>query len=199
MNALDIAVTAGGLGMVNALSPGPLLALTLGNSLRDGWKAGIAISAAAVVATLPIIAVALPMHAAVRNPGPLRTAVCIAGALCLGWRALQNARAPLHAAAGSRTGFWQGLTITLLNPFPFVFWATAGIPMAFQLGGDHLGAACFVAAFLVALAGCTLAIAVAVELVAPHIAGRPAQVVKFLLSLAFTAYAVKLLTFAFQP
>jgi threonine/homoserine/homoserine lactone efflux protein len=158
-------------GFASGISPGPLLGLVLTQTLRHGRRAGVLVALAPLVTDLPIV---LAAFLVVRGL-PLWELgwLSISGGLFvvyLGAETLRSARSaqPVVARAGADPGLgslWRGVGANLLNPNPYLFWATVGAPLlvsGYRAGGVP-EAASFLFGFYVLLVGSKLALAFAVD------------------------------------
>ena len=158
------------LGAGAGISPGPLLVLVVTAALRSGWRAGVLASFAPVVSDLIVIAGVL----LVLNQLPARALpiLAVAGGLFLLWTAWQTVRdsrgATLAVSAdeqkrAGRQALWQAGLVNLLNPHPWIFWATVLGPLTVKAWqASPLSAVWLLLAFYVAIVGSKAIIAVAI-------------------------------------
>ncbi len=136
MSALaPLIATAFLLGAVSGLSPGPLLALVVAESLRRGFRAGAAVSVAPLVTDAPIIlamtAAAGALSFAERPAGWLYLAgACYLVFLSVAMIRLRGMEAGTTAHAGA--SFLKGAAVNLLNPSPYLFWLAVGGPLLWE-------------------------------------------------------------------
>lgn len=131
MQSLALGLT---LGLGAGLAPGPLLAVVIRATLEGGFGAGARVALGPLITDLPIIAVAVVL--ASRLPEEALAALGVAGGLFLLWLgadALRDLPAPIEAAAGAvdpaAGSLRRGALVNLLNPHPWVFWVTVGVPI----------------------------------------------------------------------
>jgi threonine/homoserine/homoserine lactone efflux protein len=180
-SALLQALATGALfGLSAGLSPGPLLALVIAQTLRHGAGHGVRVAMAPLITDVPIVvlctAAVLTMTAAA--PGAVAL-IALAGAVMVAWLARDTWRAEApRGEAGPGTGqpparSWsRGALVNLLSPHPWLFWLLVGSPtllVAWTSGGP--GAA---AAFLAGFYGCLVGAKVAVALIVARARGRVA-------------------------
>lgn len=158
MDALALGLS---LGLGAGVAPGPLLAVVIRASVEGGFGAGARVAVGPLLTDVPIIAFAVLLAAAL--PEPALAGLSFAGAAFLVWlgvEALRDVPAPVEAAAGAPVaagGLRRGAVINLLNPHPWVFWITVGVPI---LGdGTLTEAAVFLVAFYLMLVGAKLVVA----------------------------------------
>jgi threonine/homoserine/homoserine lactone efflux protein len=117
------------LGFSAGLSPGPMLALVLAQTLRHGSREGCKIAMTPLVTDPPIILVTLVLASKLAQQGPLLGIVSIAGAvfvLYLAWESLHPARQGAEAPNEPPRSWFKGIVTNLLNPHPWIFWLTVG-------------------------------------------------------------------------
>ncbi len=116
------------LGLAGGLSPGPLTALVLGESLRGGKKAGLRVAVAPLVTDGPLILLALWVG---EFQGPWRIALGLAGAgmlLYLAW-GMWRSKPPEPGESSADGALRRAVLTNLLNPHPYLFWLAVGGPM----------------------------------------------------------------------
>lgn len=151
------------LGLSAGLSPGPMLALVLRESMDNGIGAGLRVAMAPLLSDGPIVAlVAIPFWL-VADPAPMLALLSLLGGLYLGYLGIAGLRAVPAVApepAQVRGALWRGVVANLLNPNPYLFWLTIGLPLLARLV-EH-GAApvvAFVVVFYTGLVGSKMALA----------------------------------------
>ncbi len=149
-----LAVTGVVFGLAAGVTPGPLLALVVTESLRGGVRAGMRVAAAPLLTDAPIVLVSVLLLTRVTGTTVLG-ALALAGALllaALAWDSLTVA-APEAAAEPTQRGsaLAKGAAVNLLNPHPYLFWIGIGGPTL--LGAWDEGAAP-AGAFLTTMYGC---------------------------------------------
>jgi len=123
------------------LVPGPATLLVAGQAHRSGWHAARA-TAGVVAGDLVLITLSGLGFAAVMQQWPaLGVALTVAGALYVAWLGLGLLRSAPGSAGTPTTdaphaGFVQGLTLTLTNPKPVLFFG-AFFPLFIDRAGGH--------------------------------------------------------------
>ncbi len=154
-------------GLSAGLTPGPLLALVISETLARGRSAGLAVAASPLLTDGPIIALAIFLLGRVENSEPALGVVSLAGGALLisyGIAGLRGAPVDLDGA-GANTSVWRSLTkgaaANLLNPGPYLFWLTIGAPMLLKAAKyGWLVAAAFLVVFYLGLVGSKALLAV---------------------------------------
>lgn len=125
------------LGFAAGISPGPLLTLVMTATLERGFGAGLRVAVAPALTDAPIVAIAL--FVLKDFPPLLLEGISVAGGLLvifIGLSTLWTARGKLETGTGPATDprgrstdLWRGMLVNLLNPQPWIFWATVGGPI----------------------------------------------------------------------
>jgi threonine/homoserine/homoserine lactone efflux protein len=168
-------------GFAAGVSPGPLLGLVITQTLQGGWRAGNLVALAPLLSDLPIILLAVFLigqlpHAALGWLGLVGGLYVIS----LGVEALRTtptivaagpgpsaatAALALPAAEGTLPVLKRAVTINVLNPHPYLFWATAGAQLLIGsiASAGVQGAFGFLAGFYALLVGAKLLVALIVN------------------------------------
>jgi len=120
------------LGIAAGVSPGPLLALVVSQTLQHGWREGVKVACAPLVSDIPIVALSLFVLSRFSNAGPVLGWISIAGGLFVGYLGYELLRAgafEVGETAAAPRSFRKAVLVNLLNPSVYVFWATVGSPM----------------------------------------------------------------------
>lgn len=154
---LDLLGKGSLLGLAAGFSPGPLTVLVIGETLRHGLRSGLQVAVAPLLTDIPIILLAmLALERLLAAPIALG-AVSLAGGLFLlwlGYRSTRVAGVDASSAGGAPHSIRKGIAINLLNPNPYVFWASVGVPAvlnALAISWAHAGA--FLGAFFFFIVG----------------------------------------------
>lgn len=154
------------LGASAGLSPGPLQALVVSETLRYGRREGLKVAFAPLVTDPPIVAASIFLMARLAGFAPVLGLVSLAGACFLAYLAWENLTTrPESKEEEARLPSLRKAVITnLLSPMPYNFWFFVAAPTtvaAWEEGG-FVPAAVFVAVFYAVLVGTLLAISVVV-------------------------------------
>ena len=129
-------LTAGAVfGLSGGLSPGPLLALVVSETLNRGRAAGLAVAAAPLVSDGPIIAATIYLLGRIENSQPGLGILSLAGGAVLAsygiaaLRTVQNDFEDHPNPSRLLLSLGKGVTVNLLNPSPYLFWLTIGTPL----------------------------------------------------------------------
>jgi threonine/homoserine/homoserine lactone efflux protein len=191
--------------VVIALTPGPDMAFFLGRALTQGRAAGLAALAGATSGILVhTMLVAFGLSALIVAAPAAFLAMKVAGALSLGWLAVQAIR---HGSAltlpdgpparGSLFATWaSGVAINLLNPKIVLFFMTF-LPQFVSAGDPHAAARLVSLGFLFILIalGITVPMVLGAHRVARTLRTRPriSRALDWLFASVFAAFAAHLL------
>ena len=169
------------LGLSAGLSPGPMLALVLAQTLRHGSREGCKIALTPLVTDPPIILVTLALASKLAQLSPLLGIVSITGAvfvLYLAWESFNPVRQEPKTSEEQPKSWFKGIVTNLLNPHPWVFWLTVGAAiLAKAMAQGWLTAAAFLFGFYLLLVGSKVLVALMAGRSRNLLAGRPYRVV----------------------
>jgi threonine/homoserine/homoserine lactone efflux protein len=151
------------LGLAAGVAPGPLSALVISQTLNYGVREGIKIAAAPLMTDLPIILSALLVGSGLAaRPFPLGI-LSLLGAvyICyLAWKSLNVAFTDPSSSQSSAKSLTKGILTNLLNPHPWLFWITVGVPLLLKSWTSGPWAAVlWLAGFYLMLVGSKIALA----------------------------------------
>ena len=164
------------LGLSAGLSPGPLLTLMLSETLRHGVRAGLLVAVAPLISDLPIIILVTGLYWLLPDSAVMEIALSLGGGLYLAWLGWEGLTARPHASSAealSRPSLGRAVLVNLLNPNPYLFWMTIGVPAMSELGQSSPGAAgLFVLLFYALLVGSKAGVAVLAGRSASFLGGK---------------------------
>ena len=120
------------LGLAAGLSPGPLLALTITQSLKYGIGEGIKVAMAPLVTDAPIVILALWILFRMQSVDIVLGILSLVGCLYVSYLALDNFRAKPVVIDSFQTtprSLLKAVVVNVLNPSPYLFWMTVGGPL----------------------------------------------------------------------
>jgi threonine/homoserine/homoserine lactone efflux protein len=184
-------------GLSGGLSPGPLLALVVAETLARGRGAGLAVAAAPLVTDGPIIALAILLLGRIDSSEPALGIVSIAGGFVLAFFGVAGFRGPdekideVDSQPRVWTSLGKGVVVNLLNPSPYLFWLTIGAPMLLRAHRASSSAAvAFLVVFYLGLVGSKSMLAVLVARSRAVLSGRSYLFINRALALVLLVYAV---------
>jgi threonine/homoserine/homoserine lactone efflux protein len=162
---LELLGVGAALGLAAGLSPGPLLALVVSQTVRHGPREGLKVAAAPLITDAPIVLVSVLVISRLESDAVLGL-IALAGGAFVAFIGVENLRTTrLVVDGGERTprSWRQGATVNALSPHPYIFWATVGAPVllsAWSIG--PAGPLAFLLGFYACLVGSKVAVALAV-------------------------------------
>ena len=130
-------LTSFGVGFSGAAAPGPLLAFTIRESVRSGFRAGPLVAAGHVLLELPLVVGLAWGLGGFLNRDPVVAGISLAGGAFLLWmggglvlrpgRHLPEADRKGVGSGGLHRTVFGGVVISLANPFWTIWWATIGL------------------------------------------------------------------------
>jgi threonine/homoserine/homoserine lactone efflux protein len=184
------------LGFAAGLSPGPMLALVLAQTLRHGSREGCKVALTPLVADPPIILVALALASRLAELHHWLGIVTLAGAvfvLYLAWESFRPGRQGTEAPDERPRSWFKGIVTNLLNPHPWLFWLSVGAAiLAKSLAESWLVAAAFLFGFYLLLVGSKIVVALLAGKSRDLLAGAPYRAVMRVLAILLALFAVLL-------
>ncbi len=152
------------LGVSGGLTPGPLQALIVSETLRGGLRAGLAVAVVPVLTDGPLVIAA--GVAATRLPAWALRCLGLAGAVVLTYLGLslmvgEDSTEPVRTG-GVRSPLRRAIVVNLLNPHPYVFWLTVGSSVM-SAASSPVELLAFPAGFFLGIVSTQAAIALAVH------------------------------------
>jgi threonine/homoserine/homoserine lactone efflux protein len=160
-DVLTLLVLGAGIGFVAGVSPGPVLTLVVGETLRGGWMRGAAVAAGPLLADGPIILLAVLLVG--RLPAQAIPALTLTGGVFLLYLALtallqaRHAERPDASKASARAGLAKGVLARALSPNPYLFWFLVGAPTL--VSANATGAAAFLVGYYATIVGSNVGLA----------------------------------------
>ena len=154
------------LGLSAGLSPGPLLALVISQTLQHGTREGLRIAAAPLFTDLPIVCLGLLLFASLREPDFFLGIVSFVGCVFIGYLGVKNLRqqpVELDLTQDAPRSYLKGALTNALSPHPYLFWFSVGVPTMLKANSQSLAAAVtFVASFYVCILASKMILALVV-------------------------------------
>ncbi len=154
------------LGLAAGLSPGPLIALVISETLRSGKGEGIKIALSPLITDSLIILFALVILTSIAADRIVIGVISLFGAAFLTYLGVANLRVRIQEYEANSTGgkaLVRGVVTNLLNPSTYMFWLTIGGPTILESTHVHISATfLFILGFYVALIGSNVAVVMVV-------------------------------------
>ncbi len=151
------------LGLSAGLTPGPLLALVVSQSLRHGFVEGLKVALTPLVTDTFIILICLLILSRWSGHQSVLGLLSLAGGCFVAWLGLEGFRArgiPVLPPAQAPRSLVKGTLVNLLSPHPYLFWLMVGVPLLIQGQAQGPGTVvAFLAGFFVCLVGAKILVA----------------------------------------
>ena len=135
MDILQYLLTGAILGLVAGISPGPILALVIKESLQNGRKAGMKVATVPLVSDLPIVLLTLIILTKVAEYDAILGIISFLGAgfiLLLAYESLRVKAVQGNLKPPKISSFSKGVLANLLSPHPYLSWLLVGSPMVLK-------------------------------------------------------------------
>lgn len=154
-------------GLSAGITPGPLLALVVSETLKNNGKEGIKVAIAPLITDAPIILITTLILSKVSNYNLILGFISITGSIFISYLAYKNIflRNFEPGNVEKSRSLEKGILVNFLNPNPYLFWFTVGAPTvlkALKEAGVYT-AIFFLIGFYIFLVGSQITIAIIVE------------------------------------
>lgn len=186
-------VTGITLGLSSGLSPGPLFTLVISETLNYGRKEGIKVAITPLITDIPIVVISYFIIDQFANSDLVYGLLSLGGGLFIGFLAIDSFKikdfnVPPDMKARS---IRKGVITNLLNPAPYIFWITIGIPTVLKGFNQSLAhALLFVIPFYVLLVGSKILMAIMISKTG-RINPKVMRYINIVLGIVLFALAVK--------
>jgi len=154
-------------GLVAGISPGPLLALVIAETLTHSRKEGILVALAPLVTDLPILFISVFLLSKFSHSHFILGAISLMGALFIGYLAYESISVKagrLNLQKIEPHSLRKGIIANFLSPHPYLFWIAVGAPMTLKACEVNLLSAClFILGFYLFLVGSKIFVAFVVD------------------------------------
>ncbi|MCQ1534783.1 LysE family translocator [Methanosarcina sp. KYL-1] len=155
------------LGLAAGMSPGPLLAITISETLQHGKWEGIKVAISPLITDLPIILSVLFVLSHLTGYNSTIGIIAFFGASYLiysGIESLKIKKDSVELNLEKKDALKKGVIVNFGNPHPYIFWLSIGGPIIFKSLNTHVWATIlFVAGFYIFLVGSKVIVALIVE------------------------------------
>lgn len=153
------------LSFIAAITPGPLMALLLSETLKHGKKSGIIIALSPLFTDLPIMVVSIFLLAQLQNLNLILGFISLFGACYLIYLAYGNIRTnhvDLQPVA-TKKSFIKGIVVNFLNPNPYIFYFSIIGPLTIKAIKENIlyapfSVALFLGVFVILMIGIVLSV-----------------------------------------
>ncbi len=155
------------LGLAAGTSPGPLLAVTISETLLHGKWEGIKVAVSPLITDLPIILAVLFVLSHLTSSDLFVGIIAFLGASYLIYSGIESLKIKtdsIELNAGKKDALKKGVIVNFGNPHPYVFWLSIGGPIIFKSFSVHIWATIlFITGFYLLLVGSKVIVALIVE------------------------------------
>ncbi len=164
------------LGLSAGLSPGPLLALVISETLQHGVKSGIKVALAPIITDLPIILLTIWVLKRLSHVDLLLGIIALLGGsviLKMGIDCLRQQAPELEPNPVQSNSLAKGVWANALNPQPYLFWLTVGATLISEAAlFGKTAVAAFIGSFYLLLVGAKIILALIVGQSRSFLSGR---------------------------
>jgi threonine/homoserine/homoserine lactone efflux protein len=131
-NASELLFSGAILGLVQGLTPGPLVTLVISETLKFGKAEGLKVAVSPLVTDSTIVLFAVFILSTLQGYGVILGIISVFGACYLIYLGLENIRMRTRALEVSimkREAFTRGIITNFLNPHTYLFWLLVGGPI----------------------------------------------------------------------
>lgn len=151
------------LGLVAGISPGPIFALVITETLKHGKREGIKLACVPIVTDIPIVLISLLIISKLSQYSTPLGILTLLGAIFLLYLAYEN----ITYSSGNEIStvqfksFSKGVVANFFSPHPYLFWILIGGPIILKASQINLATpVLFVFAFYLMLIGSKILIAI---------------------------------------
>jgi threonine/homoserine/homoserine lactone efflux protein len=155
------------LGLAAGISPGPLLAVTISETLQHGKWEGIKVAISPLITDLPIVLSVLFILSHLTSSNFVIGIIAFFGASYLiysGMESLKIKQNSFELKLEKKDALKRGIIVNFGNPHPYIFWLSIGGPIIFKSLNTHIWATVlFIIGFYSFLVGSKVIVALIVE------------------------------------
>ena len=184
------------IGFSAGIAPGPLTLLVITRTIQSGLRDGIKVAAAPVLTDIPIVALCVVILDRAKDIPIILSGIAFAGGLALLKMALMHWRSSsldINAPAKPGGALLAGVIANFLNPHPYLFWMTVGVPMILQsrtTGGYVASAGSFMCGMFLVMISTKLALALVAQSFRSTLQGPAYRLLNRLSAVALVFFAI---------
>lgn len=167
LNFIEYLAMGAFLGLAAGTSPGPLLAVTISETLQHGRWEGIKVAVSPLITDLPIVLAVLFVLSHLTSSDLFIGIIAFFGASYLiysGVESFKIKKKSLELNAEKNGALKKGIIVNFSNPHPYIFWLSIGGPIIFKSLSIHVWATIFfITGFYLLLVGSKVIVALIVE------------------------------------
>jgi threonine/homoserine/homoserine lactone efflux protein len=181
------------LGLSAGLSPGPLLALVIAETLRHDIKAGIRVALAPLITDFPIIVITVFVLGHLSRFHMILGCITLAGAclvLLLGYDSFRAKPIEVNTIQVKQRSLLKGIAVNAMSPHPYLFWFTVGGPIILNsLEKKSIAGILFLCSFYFLLIGSKVGVALLVNRSRSFFQGKSYLVIMKILGLLLIGFS----------
>ena len=163
-------------GLSAGFAPGPLLTLVITQTVHYSAREGVKVAVAPLLSDVPIVLAAFFILNKLANLGPVLGIISVVGGFYVLYLACETyATGPvtIDSERVQPKSLRKGAMVNFLNPHPYLFWVTVGVPMILKARQDGpVEPWVFILGFYVFLVGSKVFIALIVGRFRDFLEGR---------------------------
>jgi threonine/homoserine/homoserine lactone efflux protein len=131
LNLYTALLVGGMFGLSAGLSPGPLMTLVVTQTLQHNAREGVFVAAAPILTDAPIILISFFILKELSTIEPVLGLIASVGGLYVLYLSYETIiTGPVRAETSliQPRSLRKGVLVNALNPHPYLFWATVGVP-----------------------------------------------------------------------
>jgi threonine/homoserine/homoserine lactone efflux protein len=167
LNFIEFLALGAFLGLTAGISPGPLLAITISETLQHGKWNGIKVAVSPLITDLPIVLSVLFVLSQLASSSFIIGIIAFFGASYLiysGMESLKTKQGSFELNLEKKDALKRGVIVNFVNPHPYIFWLSIGGPIIFKSLNTHIWATIlFMFGFYSLLVGSKVVVALIVE------------------------------------
>ena len=144
-------------GLSSGFSPGPLMALVVTQTLQHNAREGVLVAAAPIVTDAPIILISFFILNELSTLEPVLGVIASAGGLYvlyLSYETIKTGPVRVETSPIQPKSLRKGVLVNALNPHPYLFWTTVGVPFILKVRqNDSIAPWLFILSFYCFLTG----------------------------------------------
>jgi threonine/homoserine/homoserine lactone efflux protein len=167
LDSIEFLAMGSFLGLAAGTSPGPLLAVTISETLQHGKWEGIKVAVSPLITDLPIILSVLFVLSHLTGYDSIIGIIAFFGAAYLIYSGIESLKIKTDSVelnVEKKDALKKGIIVNFGNPHPYVFWFSIGGPIIFKSLSTHVSATIlFILGFYTFLVGSKVVVALIVE------------------------------------
>ena len=144
-------------GLSSGFSPGPLMALVITQTLQHNAREGVLVAAAPIITDAPIILISFFILNELSTLEPVLGIIATVGGLYvlyLSYETIKTGPVRVESSPIQPKSIRKGVLVNALNPHPYLFWTTVGVPFILKARqNDSIAPWLFILSFYCFLTG----------------------------------------------